>query len=127
MADDETIQFPQSDATTGFGVAIKSKSSTGDFRPTGSAAAALQPGTVLGGRYEILQMLGEGGMGAVYKARDKAVDRLIALKVIRPDLVGNEAILQRFKQELILGAAAHAQERHSHLRPGRSRHASGRC
>src|SRR5581483_11094039 len=47
-------------------------------------------------------MLGEGGMGAVYKARDKAVDRLIALKIIRPDLVGNESILQRFKQELIL-------------------------
>jgi eukaryotic-like serine/threonine-protein kinase len=60
------------------------------------------PGTLLGGRYEILRVLGEGGMGAVYQARDRELDRLIALKVIRPELAGNAAILQRFKQELIL-------------------------
>jgi eukaryotic-like serine/threonine-protein kinase len=60
------------------------------------------PGTLLGGRYEILHVLGEGGMGAVYQARDRELDRLIALKVIRPELAGNPAILQRFKQELIL-------------------------
>ncbi len=64
--------------------------------------SGLQPGTVLGGRYEILQMLGEGGMGAVYKARDREVDRMVALKVIRPELAGRPDILKRFKQELIL-------------------------
>src|SRR5579864_2040527 len=63
---------------------------------------ALGPGSVLADRYEILQLLGEGGMGAVYKARDIELDRLVALKVIRPELAGNPAILQRFKQELIL-------------------------
>jgi serine/threonine protein kinase len=41
-------------------------------------------------------------MGAVYKARDLELDRVIALKVIRPELAGNPGILQRFKQELIL-------------------------
>src|SRR6266576_1312653 len=41
-------------------------------------------------------------MGAVYKARDRELDRLVALKVIRPDLASNPAIIQRFKQELIL-------------------------
>ena len=62
----------------------------------------LPPGTVLGNRYQILQILGEGGMGAVYKARDIELDRLIAVKVIRPELATNPDILQRFKQELIL-------------------------
>ena len=62
----------------------------------------LQPGRILGNRYEILQLLGEGGMGAVYKARDIAVDRFVAVKVIRPDLASRPDILARFKQELIL-------------------------
>jgi eukaryotic-like serine/threonine-protein kinase len=59
-------------------------------------------GTILGGRYRILRVLGHGGMGAVYQARDQELDRVIALKVIRPELAGNPSILQRFKQELIL-------------------------
>ncbi|HZC23033.1 MAG TPA: protein kinase, partial [Candidatus Binatia bacterium] len=62
----------------------------------------IQPGTILGNRYQIIKILGEGGMGAVYKARDLELDREIALKVIRPELTSNPEILQRFKQELIL-------------------------
>jgi eukaryotic-like serine/threonine-protein kinase len=62
----------------------------------------LEPGTVLSGRYEIQQVLGEGGMGAVYKAKDIELNRMVALKVIRPDLAGNPAIIDRFKQELVL-------------------------
>ena len=65
-------------------------------------AVSLQEGSVLADRYEILKLLGEGGMGAVYKARDRELDRLVALKVIRPELAGHASILQRFKQELIL-------------------------
>src|SRR6266446_1421653 len=61
-----------------------------------------EPGAVLAQRYEILQILGEGGMGAVYKAMDRELSRPVALKVIRPDLAGNQAILDRFKQELLL-------------------------
>lgn len=67
-----------------------------------AGAAALVPGSVLGDRYEIVKLLGRGGMGAVYKARDREVDRLVALKIIRPDLVGHPTALHRFKQELIL-------------------------
>jgi len=65
-------------------------------------ATVLEIGTVLGGRYEIQKLLGMGGMGAVYKAHDLEVDRTVGLKVIRPDLAGNPAILARFKQELVL-------------------------
>jgi eukaryotic-like serine/threonine-protein kinase len=68
----------------------------------GNPALSLQEGSLLADRYEILKMLGEGGMGAVYKARDRELDRLVALKVIRPELAGHASILQRFKQELIL-------------------------
>ena len=67
-----------------------------------SAFQGLQPGVLFGGRYEIQGVLGQGGMGAVYKARDRELDRLIALKVIRPELATDPAILLRFKQELIL-------------------------
>ncbi|MBV8571338.1 MAG: protein kinase, partial [Acidobacteriaceae bacterium] len=71
-----------------------------DARAYGTVS--LTPGTLLGGRYEILQTLGEGGMGAVFKAHDREVDRLVALKVIRPELAGNDEILKRFRQELVL-------------------------
>ena len=66
------------------------------------AAPVLQSGDVLGERYEILQLLGEGGMGAVYKAMDRELDRPVALKLIRPELAANPSILARFKQELLL-------------------------
>ena len=59
-------------------------------------------GTVLAQRYEIVDMLGEGGMGAVYKAKDRELNRVVALKVIRPDLARNPAIVERFKHELRL-------------------------
>lgn len=64
--------------------------------------ATFPPGALLGKRYEIIDLLGEGGMGAVYKARDHELDRFVALKVIRPELAGRQELMQRFKQELIL-------------------------
>ena len=76
--------------------------STPGLSDPAAARGELEIGTVLGGRYEILQMLGIGGMGAVYKAKDLELDRLVALKVIRPQLANNPSIIDRFKQELIL-------------------------
>jgi serine/threonine protein kinase/tetratricopeptide (TPR) repeat protein len=75
-------------------------------RPTSSAwqLPALAPGMMLGGRYEILQTIGEGGMGAVYKAEDRELGRTVALKVIRPELASDPEILQRFKQEILLAS-----------------------
>ena len=65
-------------------------------------AAPIVPGSVLGTRYEIISLLGQGGMGAVYKAKDRELERLVALKVIRPELAVEPETLHRFKQELIL-------------------------
>lgn len=53
-------------------------------------------------RYRLLKKLGEGGMGAVYKAQDIMLGRDVALKVIKPELANHPEILERFKQELIL-------------------------
>ena len=62
----------------------------------------LQIGAVLANRYQIVKILGQGGMGAVYEARDLELDREVALKVIRPELANSPEILLRFKQELVL-------------------------
>ncbi len=84
-------------APQGWQVRAADAGATSDLLPL-----AVKPGQVLGNRYEILQLLGEGGMGAVYKARDRALDRIVALKTIRPERASHPEILQRFKQELIL-------------------------
>ena len=67
-----------------------------------TALKPLTPGTILAERYELIRLLGRGGMGAVYQAHDRELDRQVALKVIRGDMAANPEILRRFKQELIL-------------------------
>ncbi len=85
---------------------ISSGGSPGALTASGSSgfpsdAPTLQIGRTLAGRYKIISLLGQGGMGAVYKAQDLELDRAVALKVIRPELASNADILHRFKQELI--------------------------
>ena len=71
-------------------------------RPAGAEEQALSVGSTLGGRYEVLEVIGKGGMGWVYKARDREIDRVVALKVIRQDLARDETVIKRFKDEIIL-------------------------
>ena len=56
-------------------------------------------GTVLADRYEILEIIGGGGMGTVYKARHKFMKRIVALKMLNPQTVSNALALKRFQQE----------------------------
>jgi eukaryotic-like serine/threonine-protein kinase len=73
--------------------------------PTGAAAGpTLVPGMALGTRYVIEAVLGEGGMGMVYKATDRELNRTVALKMIRPELGSRPEILDRFKREILLAS-----------------------
>src|SRR5208282_299810 len=65
---------------------------------------ALTPGSDFGTRYRIEALLGQGGMGRVYKALDKTLDRIVALKVVRQGMMGDAEALKRFKQELLLAS-----------------------
>ncbi len=56
-------------------------------------------------RYRVVRLLGHGGMGAVYQALHKIMDRTVALKVMRPDLTRNPEAIERFRREV--KAAAH--------------------
>src|SRR5271154_4524029 len=67
-------------------------------------ATALSIGSDFGARYRIESLLGEGGMGRVYKALDKSLDRLVAIKVVRQGVMGDTEALNRFKQELLLAS-----------------------
>jgi tetratricopeptide (TPR) repeat protein/predicted Ser/Thr protein kinase len=86
------------------GNSVRRSPPPGAMNTYGTGLILLQTGTLLGSRYEILELLGEGGMGAVYKAADREVDRIVALKVIRPEMASNPEILARFKQELLLSS-----------------------
>jgi serine/threonine-protein kinase len=57
------------------------------------------PGRVIEGRYRLMDKLGEGGMGTVYKVEHTRMGKVMALKVLRPDLAVEHAVLERFRDE----------------------------
>ncbi len=67
-------------------------------------ATVIAPGSDFGPRYRIEALLGQGGMGRVYKAYDKDLDRTVAIKVVRDGAIGESDALKRFKQELVLAS-----------------------
>ena len=71
----------------------------------------LPAGTVLDNRYEILEPLGQGGMGAVFRARRRLLGDEVAIKIVRSDLGGDPAARERFMRE----SRAAAQLRHPNI------------
>ncbi len=59
----------------------------------------LNPGTVLGDRYEIVEKIGSGGMAMVYRGKDKKLDRYVTVKVLREEFIGDEEFIERFRSE----------------------------
>ncbi len=67
-----------------------------------STDAIRLPSSLIAGRYELIGLVGVGGMGSVYRARDTELDEVIALKVLRRELVDAPGMLERFRREVKL-------------------------
>jgi serine/threonine-protein kinase len=99
------------DQTAAIGTAVPTQASQVPAAATTTAAAARlaepRPGQLFAGRYEVLEVIGRGGMGKVYKVRDRELDEVVALKTIRKDVLGNDPeALERFKLEIKLARKA---------------------
>ncbi|NIQ17400.1 MAG: hypothetical protein GTN43_01110, partial [Candidatus Aenigmarchaeota archaeon] len=60
----------------------------------------LTRGTTFAGRYEIIEELGKGGMGKVYRVEDKKIKQEVALKLIKPEIASDKKTIERFSNEL---------------------------
>ncbi len=73
-------------------------------------APNLPTGKVFAARYEVLEEIGSGGMGMVYRALDRELGETVALKTLRPELLQDPALVERFKSEIRL--ARHISDKH---------------
>src|SRR5215813_7636704 len=71
---------------------------------SGGRSRVLEPGDELGPRFQIDELLGEGGMGRVYKATDRDLGRVVAIKVLLSELTYSPQVILRFKHELLLAS-----------------------
>ena len=67
----------------------------------------------LGAEYDVIALTGQGGFARVYRAKDKRLNRIVAIKVVKPELLGTKELVDRFRAEGI----ALAKLRHPHIVP----------
>jgi len=63
-------------------------------------AKGLTKGTTFASRYDVIEELGKGGMGRVYKALDKEINEEVAIKLLKPEIASDESTVERFRNEL---------------------------
>jgi serine/threonine protein kinase len=84
--------------------------SSNAFPEESTRGQQIGPGTLLG-RYRIMEQLGAGGMGTVYRAQDEKLDRVVAVKVVTPGVLISKDARDRFRRE----AKALARLNHPHI------------
>ena len=90
---------PKPQPATHSSLSPKENTSSGETKSAGPISTVVGTGSQLG-PYQLLDKLGEGGMGAVYKARHTKLDRLVALKVLPPHVLSRPDALSRFEREM---------------------------
>lgn len=86
----------------------EARQSTRQSAPQG--ALSLPTGQLFAGRFEVLEEIGSGGMGMVYRALDRELGDQVAIKTLRPELLQDASLLERFKSEIRL--ARHISSKH---------------
>ncbi len=95
---DEVASLVSSADESGSFPALRAAIATGVGDASDASLQALLT-SALGQQYDIVRPLGRGGMGAVYLARERALERFVAVKVLRPDLANEEDGRERFRRE----------------------------
>lgn len=62
-------------------------------------------GRILAGRYELIEKIGEGGMAVVFKSRDRLLNRLVAIKILRPEFTKDAVFVESFRKESQIAAS----------------------
>ena len=59
---------------------------------------------ILAGRYELIEKIGDGGMAVVYKAKDRLLNRFVAIKILKPEFIKDPKFIDSFRRESQAGS-----------------------